>query len=163
MGGLHCTYYYDDPANKSQIDEGGADANRARAAEMIADGAMTGYLAYDRGEVVGWCNAGKKRGYQRLCADKELWTEGDDENALSIVCFTIAPAMRGQGIATALLRHVCEQARKQGYAYVEGYPSDKAADCFAHYHGPMSMFLACGFEPLARHEWYTVVRKTLMS
>ena len=41
----------------------------------------------------------------------------------SVFCFTVAPAMRGKHIATALLERVIQDARKEGYDYIESYPN----------------------------------------
>jgi GNAT superfamily N-acetyltransferase len=160
--GCYCLFYHTDPAGDATEDTGAWNTavRRARAERMIWDGELTGYLAYDGEKVVGWCNAGEKRSFCRLRADSSLWF--DTEKVKSVVCFTIAPDMRGRGIATALLKKVVEDAAGQGYAFVEGYPVDAdRADTFRHYHGHPEMFEKQGFVPVRRLEGRTVVRKRL--
>ena len=64
--------------------------------------------------------------YFRLSKEKAPYSwNGVDERdkILSIVCFTVEPDMRRRGIAKALLKYACQYAKKNGYDYVEGYPS----------------------------------------
>ena len=52
----------------------------------------------------------------------------------------------GHGIATALLKRILNDSRKDGTQRLEAYPNAKAQNPFSHYHGPLSMFLRAGFE-----------------
>ena len=56
------------------------------------------------------------------------------EKIKSVVCFAIAPENRGKGIATALLKYVCENAKNNGFEYVEAYSFEHNEN--AAYHGP---------------------------
>ena len=107
---------------------GGADrwkrALRASADRMVRSGTIRGYLAYDGETAVGWCNANDRLSYYRV---GEFDMDDIPEDAApadcpgtgivkSVVCFAIAPAYRGKGIARKLLERVCEDAAKEGYA-----------------------------------------------
>ena len=46
-----------------------------------------------------------------------------DMKVKSVLCFAIAPQMRGQGVATQLLKRVCEDAEADAYDFVEAYPN----------------------------------------
>lgn len=158
----YCLESYTTDADEKELNAKGKEGRRAKAAEWIQDGTMKGYLAYEEGEVVGWCNAADKAAYPRVRADRARWTDADAPGrAMAIVCFAIAPAKRGQGIATALLRKICADAREKGYAYIEAYPMIGEQDCFLHYHGPVQMYEREGFEKVSEREWYSIVRKTL--
>jgi len=54
---------------------------------------MHGLLAYDGGEVIGWCNAGA-RDWIRGMLDHIEPAEG---GVASISCFVVAPDRRGRG------------------------------------------------------------------
>lgn len=139
--------------------QAGRRARRARAAEMIEEGTMHGYLAYIGGRPVGWCNAGPRKDYRRLAIYEGLLGRDEGQNVWSAVCFCIAPAFRSQGVATALLRHVCGEAKKQGAPWIEGYPKREARDCYEHYHGPKELYLKCGFSAYRELEGITVMRR----
>ena len=141
--GCYCQFYHY-AAGDPRWDEAGADANRSLAREGILGGRMRGYLAYADGKAAGWCCAGPKAGYLRLMSDERLCS-GDDTHTFSIVCYVVAAPFRRQGIARALLRHACADARKQRYAYAEAYPQHLEESDASHYHGPQSLYEGEGF------------------
>ncbi|HBL83319.1 MAG: hypothetical protein A2Y17_05490 [Clostridiales bacterium GWF2_38_85] len=117
------------------------------AVEMVKGGIIQGYLAYMNGQVVGWCNANDKHNYDVLKVRSELWDESDKTNRVkSIVCFLVAPDMRGKGIATKLLERVCEDAEAEGYNYIEGYPPAGECDMYTAHHGTIPFFEKHGFQ-----------------
>ncbi|HEY9238329.1 MAG TPA: GNAT family N-acetyltransferase, partial [Burkholderiaceae bacterium] len=63
----------------------------------------------------------------------------------AIACFVIAPAFRGQRIATALLQAACDGLRASDFEWAEAYPQADAKDAAQSHHGPLSMFMAAGF------------------
>ncbi len=165
----YCTFYHCDAAFERELDGCGEEklreALRGYAGELIARGGMRGYLAYREGAVVGWCNANDKSAYRRIVEHADLLGEGDPERIKAVTCFTIAPAMRGQGIATALLERVCADARAEGYACVEAYPAncghEGSCDVFANYHGHLRMYEKAGFAPVREFAHGHIVRKML--
>ena len=124
--------------------------NRKRdyAKELIQNGILNGFAAFCDDKIVGFCNSDIKDNYFRLSRENHSssW-KGVNENdkILSIVCFIVAPNMRRNGIAKALLNYACQYAQENGYDYVEGYPTQgefTIKDCG----GSASMYIEHGFE-----------------
>lgn len=134
-----------------------AAQNRASASQYIRERRMHGYLAYLSGKPVGWCNAAPRPNMTTLQDD----AEPDAYQIGSIVCFVVASPYRNQGVAAQLLYAACEGFRSQGLIFAEGYPRKDAASQAANYHGPLAMFLAAGFEPVAEKDGIVTVRKRL--
>lgn len=133
-----------------------ADQNRAAVIDLIERGRMRGYLAYASGKPVGWCNANLHANYTTL--DE---AEPNREQIGAIVCFIVAKAYRGTGVARRLLEAACAGFRNQGIDVVEAYPRKDTGDEAANYHGPLAMYLAAGFEPVTEKEGVVTVRKKL--
>jgi GNAT superfamily N-acetyltransferase len=136
--GCYCTYYY---YPRFEASRKAGRSRREYAKWLIDHNKMSGYLAYEKGSVIGWCNAGPKQYYPKLKGQ-----DPSDDGTKSIVCFTIDERYRGRGIATALLKRVVKDAKKDGTRKLEAYPNIKAKNQFNHYHGPMNMFVREGFE-----------------
>lgn len=160
----YCTFFHsNDTVDNAEFPITCREDARRQAQGLIDSGTMQGYLAYsDDGGVVGWCNAGDKSSYRRLTANEALWPDREGERVLSVVCFTIAPDARRQGVAKSLLQHVCEDASARGYTAVEAYPISGEHDCFDHFHGYPALYEACGFVPhRTLEDGYSIVRKVL--
>lgn len=149
--------------------EGFKRALRESAERMVRQGEIRGYLAYDGGIVVGWCNANDKRSYYRF-GEFDLGNPPPDEapeeasgteKIKSVVCFEIAPGYRGKGLASALLRRVCEDAAKEGYACVEAYPQRRSQETELDFTGPIKLYEKAGFILYAQHGERLTMRKTL--
>lgn len=121
---------------------------RNYAVELTWNGKLHGFTACHNNEIIGFCNADLKNNYFRFSRENapDSWIGiADGDKVLAIVCFTIAPDYRGKGIAKGLLNYACEFAGKNGYDYVESYPSDgefNPNNCC----GNRSMYEAQGFE-----------------
>ena len=135
----------------------GRDAMKANAAAMIKSGRLNGYLAYDGGIAVGWCNADDRAVYARL---PDCCEEGEGR-VKSIVCFEIAPEYRGKGIASALLEQVIADAKDEGYTVVEAYPKLRETPDPYDYAGPIRMYEKAGFAIMRERGGDVVMRKTL--
>jgi hypothetical protein len=61
--------------------------NRAAVCERIADGRMSGWLAYVDGQPIGWCNAVPRSAVAGLFEEREPLAE----RIGAIVCFVVAP------------------------------------------------------------------------
>lgn len=136
-----------------------ATLNRAKAIDFIQTGRMQGYLAYSDGKVVGWCNSNEKKAYDNVNFNFAEQVPDNGEKIKSVVCFAIAPENRGKGIATALLKYVCENAKNDGFEYVEAYPFEHNEN--AAYHGPTDLYEKNGFVFCNRIEGCRIVRKKL--
>lgn len=106
-----------------------------------------GFFGILDGLVVGWVGVGVRTETSRLMNSRTIPLV-DELPVWSIGCFRIRPGHRRQGIATALLDGVVQEARKAGAPGVEAYPIDpegRRVDSGFAYVGIASMFDAAGF------------------
>ena len=132
------------------------------AEKYVMNGIIQGYLAYHDNLVVGWCNANDKLNYAVLKQNvkPEIWCE-EDAKVKAIVCFSVAPNMRGKGVASKLLQRVCADAKEQKYDYIEAYPRVGNQDVYVNHHGPESLYSKQGFTLYKEFNGQAVVRKYL--
>jgi ribosomal protein S18 acetylase RimI-like enzyme len=117
--------------------------NRAAACDRICNKRMEGYLAYRDGKPIGWCNAAP-RVMMDAFADEP---DPDASRIGQITCFVIAKPHRRSGVATSLLRAACEGLKAQGLQIAEAMPMAEASTDAQNHFGPLSMYLAAGFQP----------------
>lgn len=150
--------------------EGWVRALRESAERMVAAGEIQGYLVFDNGVSVGWCNANERLNYYRT-GEFDLHTPPEDQEATNcsgpgevkaIVCFEISPDYRGKGIASMLLQRICEDAKAEGFKYVEAYPVKDGGYMGMAFTGPMRMYEKAGFEVVEQEGESFVMRKTLV-
>jgi len=163
--GCYCTWYNWTDELESERNKCDVKSRKCfkwnLAIKFIAENKLTGFLAYANGSVVGWCNAGLKQNYERICRESKWWTElNNAEIILSIVCYVVHPDMQRKGITTALLKAVCNEASRAGYDYVEAYPGLNE-DGSPSYHGNYSMYTKQGFEIFNHNSGNTIARKKL--
>ena len=132
--------------------------NRASRSALLRSAKVNGLIAQRLGRVVGWCHAAPKAELVNV--------EGQRDASLgAIVCFVVAPDMRRQGIATALLHAAIDHLRGRGMTAVEAYPYTGEISggrwAFANYRGPLSMYREAGFEIVERTPDTCVVRRPL--
>ena len=137
----YCQCFYEDHNQVVWKDRTGAQ-NRARACERIANAEMQGYLASADGEPIGWCSAGPRRLFHAL--DDE--PVADAESIGAVICFVVAPAHRGSGIARRLLDAACDGLREQGLTIAEANPRPNATSPAQNRFGPLRLYLSAGFE-----------------
>ncbi len=118
-----------------------AAQNRVATCQRIESETMTGWLAYAEGRAIGWVNAGPRRFIAGLFDEPEPLAD----RIGAIACFVIAPAFRGQRIATALLQAACDGLRDADFEWAEAYPRADSKDAAESHHGPLAMFTAAGF------------------
>lgn len=160
----YCTYFHCDEKTREgwAEKEDGHNQSRNYAKKLIENEEMQGYLAYQNNNIVGWCNTNDKINFSGLTARKELWNE--DEKGIkikSIVCFLIAPEMRGKGVATKILERICDDAKSEGYKYLEAYPHHNEKTVYMNYFGYYSMYEKKGFRVVKQFEHDCIVRKEL--
>ncbi len=144
-------------------------ALRESAEELIKKNMLHGYLAYENGLAIGWCNANDRQNYLRAgCFSpdqrraEDYWiSSGEKGRIKSLVCFEIAPEYRGKGVAKALLQRVCEDAKTEGFELVEVYPQLTGAYSSLDFCGPVAMYRNAGFEETHRHGKTVVMSKKL--
>lgn len=120
----------------------GAEENRTETKELIKNGKIEGYLAYDNEKPIGWLNANHRNNYFAIPYDKI----DSSENIGSLICFIIAKEYRRRGIAGMLLDEAIQGFKEQGLKYAEGYPVVDVEGDDKNYHGPLSLFISAGFE-----------------
>lgn len=130
--GCYCQFYLN-----TESDEVSAKNRRDLACSRKASGTMQGYVAIENNAVYGWMAAGPSNNYPKI-------PKGDPTTA-RVVCFTIDPKRRGQGIATSLLKFGIDDLRMRGFKKVEarGVPEGKADP--TNYPGPISLYEKHGF------------------
>ena len=164
-GPCYCTSPNQDEETIKQMvrefkDFGVKQTLRKYAEEMLNKNMIHGYLAYDGGVSVGWCNAADIDSYVGFVPD--FAKENVCGKTISIVCFEVAPEYRGKGIASAFIERVCQDARSQGFSAVEGYAklSDKKNEF--DYHGSIHLYQKAGFIEVMRKNGQAVMRKELV-
>ena len=101
-----------------------------------------GILGYAQGKPVGWCSVAPRETYA-LLENSTTLKRLDDLPTWSVVCFFIAPALRGQGFTVQLLRAAVTHAIAQGASIIEGYPVEP--DQSYRFMGSPSAFEQAGF------------------
>lgn len=156
----YCFFYQWD-GNIQAWEKRTAPQNRESKCSSIMAGRARGLLAYAGRKPVGWCHAAPTTELPLLMNDEDVRRRGVD-GVGSIVCFVVAPAHRGQGVARRLLSEACDYLRDLGMSTVEAMaPSADERSQARNYHGSLSMYLAAGFKPLEKENGFTVVRKDL--
>ena len=137
-----------------------AQENRRDMTGFINDGKVTALLAYVDGKPVGWCNYGETTKLNGVMHRFGL-NAAEQQGVGSLACFVIAAPYRGHGVATALLEAALERMRARGVEIAEAYPGKDVKSPQSNYRGPLSMYLAAGFQPHRETERHLIVRKTL--
>lgn len=132
---------------------------RKYAVEMLEKNMIQGYLAYDGNLAVGWCNAADIESYTGFVPD--FARNNTCGKTISIVCFEIAPEYRGMGIASEFIERVCQDAKKNGYAAIEGYAAFSETRNEFDYQGPMGLYKKAGFIEVMKEKNQVVMRKVL--
>jgi len=157
----YCVHFHWNDRCEAEF-ESGEKRGSDWAVQMILSGVIKGYLAYSDGKVVGWCNANDKRGYDLLRKRPELWDDADQgSKTKAVVCFLVAPALRGRGIASRLLQRACADAANEGYDWIEAYPPAGACDMYIAHHGTVPLFEKHGFSVYKALARDVIMRKGL--
>lgn len=144
------------------------EKRRSLAKQYVKNGIIQGYAAYLGDRMVGWCNANVRAECVNCCSWLRFMQEVDvatDERVKSIFCFLVAPDMRGKGIAKMLLERVCEDARNEGFNYIEAYPrtqktAGKAKE-YSNFQGPYKMYEQVDFIKYKELSDKAILRKYL--
>lgn len=146
----YCICWSSADHNREQPDFSTAPKRREAAGQYIRSGKLQGYLAYQDGKPIGWCNANTKAD----CLGCESWlrsmgavpADGPDMKVKSVFCFVIAPDMQRKGVARRLLERVVADARAEGFHAVEGYPRREFISPAEDFMGPAAMYEKMGFK-----------------
>jgi len=138
----------------------GKAESRREASSHVAEAKIHGFLAYDNGRPVGWCNAANRNSYPTI-----HWLMGPGPNKSekvgSIVCFIVASSHRNKGIASHLLNTACKKFSQEGLEFAEAYPVKESRSAAYNCPSPVSTYLKHGFKTHRDADWYQVVRKRL--
>lgn len=128
-----------------------AEKRRQYALQYIRKNNNKGYLGYIDDKIIGWCNSNTKS----ECLKCASWTRFMDYVPLddihlgvkvkSIFCFVIAPEMKRKGIATSLLKRVCDDALQDEFDFIEAYPFKTLSCQSSNFGGYIKMYQKCGF------------------
>ena len=163
-GPCYCTSpNQDEKTIKKMISEfesnGVKDTIRKYAVDMLDNGEISGYLAFDNDLSIGWCNAADIDSYKGFVPD--FAKENKCGKTISIVCFEIAPEYRGRGIALSFIEQVCQDAKRNGYVAVEGYAKITKQRDEYDFTGPMHLYEKAGFSCVMEHNGVAIMRKIL--
>ena len=116
-----------------------------------------GVLAYLDSTPVGWAAVEPRPAYPRVLTSRVIpasaETDLGDAGVWAVTCFVVRVGYRRRGVGAALLAGAVEEARNGGARVVEAYPVDTAGEKVSSadlYHGPLSSFVAAGFEITGR-------------
>ena len=119
------------------------DEKKRMMMALIDAGTPVGIHAELDGRTVGWCSVAPRETYRKLSKQQD-----DTETGIwSIVCFYVPRALRGGGLASALLDAAIDHAFASGARIVEAYPVDEAAPSY-RFMGFRDMFIARGFHDI---------------
>jgi GNAT superfamily N-acetyltransferase len=148
-GGCWCMWWR---STRREFEQRKGEGNRRAMEAIVQSGKVPGLLAYLGREPVGWCSVAPREDYPSLDRSPVL-KRLDDRPVWSIVCFYIARAHRGQGIAEALIAGALDHAKKSGAEIVEAYPTPPKKTLLApvsSFMGLPAMFARAGFAECAR-------------
>lgn len=155
-------YCLESHLGKHEPDYKTKEIRREKAKELIMKGIMNGYLIHTvDGQVIGWCNVDDKTQFVPIMENPYMRSDEDKPGEILVTyCFDIAPNYRGKGIASQAMAFICDEAKKAGFRYIEGYPfCDKA---FAYqYHGPCKLYEKYGFQKLNESNGLCRMRKEI--
>ncbi len=134
-----------------------AEKNRSAVINLITEGKLYGFIAYDNGKPIGWCNSGPRTNMTTT----PDYDEPDANKIGSIVCFIIGKDYRRKGVARLLLKTAYDDFKMQGFNFAEGYPLKDVEGEAANHNGPMDLYLSEGFEQYTTNGDIIVMRKTL--
>ena len=163
-GPCYCTSPNQDEESIKQMvsefqENGIKETVRKYAVKMLDAGEISGYLAFDAGISVGWCNAADIDSYSGFVPD--IARDKKCGKTVSIVCFEIAPEYRGKGLATAFIERVCSDAKASGYVAVEGYAKISETRDEYDFTGPIHLYEKAGFVQVMECNGQVVMRKVL--
>lgn len=132
---------------------------RKVAEEMINADRIHGFLFYEDGTPVGWCNCDDKCNYTFLARHVPAAT-AEKDHIRSIVCLKVVGEKDFCQVGSALVEAVCRESGAEGYPAVEAYPHEGAMTC-ADFHSVMKVYSENGFELLSLQDGAAVLRKEL--
>ena len=160
-GGCWCMWWR---STRREFEQRKGEGNRRAMQAIVASGEVPGILAYIQGRAAGWCSVAPRERFGALERSRVLGRL-DGEPVWSIVCFYVARAYRGQGVAEALIGGALDHVRAEGGRIVEAYPTvprGRQLPPVSSYLGVPAMFSRAGFVECARpSEARVIMRRRL--
>ncbi|MGZ8995548.1 MAG: GNAT family N-acetyltransferase, partial [Rhodospirillales bacterium] len=130
-----------------------AEVRKQRLRDLANSSAAPGLMLRRRRPAGRLGLAGAREAFAKL-PRSPVMKPVDDRPVWSVVCFVVPSPYRGEGVATALLRHAIAHARSCGGQILEAYPIDKPGRSPGQWlwHGTRSMFDRAGFYEVARRK-----------
>ncbi len=160
-GGCWCMWWR---LRKRDFDAQRGTANKRALRRLARDGRPIGVLAFDGTEAVGWCAVAPREDTPRIERSRNLKPFDDARDVWSVTCLFVAPAWRGRGMSSHLLRAATDYAREQGARIVEGYPVQPRKRLAPSWiwTGVVSSYERTGFvEVHRRSDFQPILRRTL--
>ncbi|BCG80486.1 GNAT family N-acetyltransferase [Mesorhizobium sp. 113-3-3] len=116
------------------------DEKKRQMMALIDAGTPVGILAEIDGKTVAWCSVAPRETYRKLSKQQD-----DGETGVwSIACFYVPRALRGGGLASAMLDAAIDHAFAKGARIIEAYPVAEASPSY-RFMGFRDMFASRGF------------------
>lgn len=154
-------------ANHRNLNRPDRDERRAMALDYVRNNILQGYIALSDGKIIGWCNANTKSDCQNCAGlvfaipDLQRVESAPEEKVKAIYCFMVAEEYHRQGVARGLLQAVCEDAKNEGFDYIEAYPYKDSSVKWMQFLGFDALYKSEGFEHYEELEDKYVVRRYL--
>lgn len=156
--GCYCHFYHSEKPAVSW-DEKRILENKMEVIRKIDDRVMTGFLAYENRDVVGWLNANDLSICVRL--GNGFQERFRNQRIAIAICFMVHPDYRRQGIARRMLDEAVRYYKSEGYDGIIGLPAQDHTQSVKHYHGSYAMFKEQGFQYLEHIGDASLVFKSL--
>ena len=126
-----------------------AEQNRALRDELFDRGEYDGYLLYEGGQPVAWCQVGPRDRLSKLVDQFKL--EPDPE-VWAVTCFAVAPEARRRGLARRLLATILKELAGTGIRRIQAFPRrGEGLEPGELWTGPESLYREAGFTILRDH------------
>ncbi|TDD59470.1 GNAT family N-acetyltransferase [Kribbella antibiotica] len=100
---------------------------KAGLKSVVDEGRSPGLIAYVDGQPAGWVAVAPREDHDRLQRSRNYGPEPDDDNVYAVTCLYVDRALRGTGVASALLDAAIDYARSAGATALEAFPKTDIA------------------------------------
>jgi hypothetical protein len=105
------------------------ELHRKETERLIAEGTMSGYVAYYKGRhsgvgrppIFGYCNCGPKEKYKGMPDEWKNLTEPDGARIFAIMELLTPQNLNESGLQEKLITHALEQAKEQGFTHAQAF------------------------------------------
>lgn len=128
-GGCYCSFWHQKISSMQEWNtrkKENPELNRQIVLDKVRTGYHVGVLVYNEQELVAWISVGPITDF--YWSWRRVAQLGDTAKAIAgIMCFTIAPKFRKQGLQSKILEQLKAYGCEQGWSSIEGYPFDTSA------------------------------------